>query len=195
MQVQKLELTSAKSACCPPEQSWKSPKLSSAPAGMAAGLNVTAGRVPCAENDTTCKKPCGEGSEEQKLPEVTIAGMPYSRRSFCRTAVSSNFVGLMVSVAGPLSSLTSVNDAVLIVPGAGAGLGTRVRPRAGAVAPAATGRPATAASRCGRCRDQGRLAARSPHAADGAIAISPSATWRPGHRQVFSQMRAANDCH
>jgi hypothetical protein len=54
---------------------------------------------------TTCEKPGGVGSEEQKLPAVTIAGMPYCRRSFCRVSGSRIDPGLMVSVAVPLALL------------------------------------------------------------------------------------------
>ena len=92
---------STKSACCSPEDSpelsWKSPTLSSVPAGMAAGSIVMVGCAPfcgvavygpAGEKDTTCEKPAGAGSEEQKLPEVTFAGMPYCARSLCRAAGS-----------------------------------------------------------------------------------------------------------
>src|SRR5215471_4258718 len=89
---------------------------------------------------TTCEKPAGAGSEEQKLPEVTVAGMPYCARSLCRAAGSSSSFGLMVSVAVPSELLTSVNDAVRIVPGVLAGPSTPVRPSASAVPAAA---PAT----------------------------------------------------
>jgi hypothetical protein len=37
---------STKSACCSRELSWKTPKLSSVPVGMADGLKVTVGCVP-----------------------------------------------------------------------------------------------------------------------------------------------------
>lgn len=68
--------------------SWKVPKLSSAPAGIAAGMIVT---VVCGPGccwgwigmDTACEKPAGVGSEEQKLPTVTLAGMPSFARSSC----------------------------------------------------------------------------------------------------------------
>ena len=101
------------------------------------------------DDETTCEKPAGWGSEEQKLPEVTLAGMPYCARSLCRAAGSSSSFGLMVSVAVPLALLTSVNDAVRIVPGAAAAPSTPVRPTANAVPAAApaTDRPATPASR------------------------------------------------
>src|SRR6266702_5685106 len=66
--------------------------------------------------------PAGGGAEEQKLPEVTFAGMPYCARLPCRAAGWSSSFGLMVSVAVPLELLTRVNDAVRIVPGARAGL-------------------------------------------------------------------------
>jgi hypothetical protein len=67
---------SSESACRWSGPSWKTPKLSSVPAGMAAGLIVMvkgSARVP----DTTCEKAASAGCEEQKLPEVTSAGMPY----------------------------------------------------------------------------------------------------------------------
>ena len=77
---------------------------------MAAGSKVIVGCTPdCGGTgasrggkDTTCEKPAGAGSEEQKLPEVTFAGMPYLARSLCRVAGSRNSFGLMVSVALPL---------------------------------------------------------------------------------------------
>src|SRR5215469_4399757 len=109
---------------------------------MAAGSIVIVGRTPdcgvtvdgpAGRPDTTCEKPAGAGSEEQRLPEVTFAGMPYRARSFCRAAGSSSSFGLMVSVAVPLALLASVNDAVRIVPGGRAGPSTPVRPRASAV--------------------------------------------------------------
>src|SRR5580704_17975047 len=99
--------------------------------------------------DTTCEKPAGWGSEEQKLPEVTFAGMSYCARSLCRAVGSSSSFGLMVSVAVPLGLLASVTDAVRIVPGVRAGPSTPVRPRASAAPAAApaTDRPATADAR------------------------------------------------
>src|SRR6266567_2599043 len=153
---------STKSACCSPELSWKSPTLSSVPAGMAAGSIVMVGCTPdCGVkvhgpggySDTTCEKPAGAGSEVQKLPVVTSAGMPYCARSLCRAAGSRSSPGLRVSVAVPLELLTSVNAAIRIVPvlRAGAGPRTPVRPRTSAVpAAAVTDRPATAESRCRR---------------------------------------------
>ena len=56
---------SAKEACCSPVVSWKSPKLSSVPAGMAAGSIVIVGctpdcgvtvNSPAGWKDTTCEK-------------------------------------------------------------------------------------------------------------------------------------------
>jgi hypothetical protein len=99
---------------CWPSASWKLPKLSSAPAGIAAGLNVTVGsatgwRPPprgLGWKDTTRKKPAGGGLDEQKRPTVTMAGMPSCLRSFWRVLGSSSTRGLMVSVAVPLALLT-----------------------------------------------------------------------------------------
>src|ERR1022692_3564087 len=131
---------------------------------MAAGLMVIVGSVTCCGsplpwncgwNDTTCEKPVGAGSEEQKLPVVTIAGMLYCARSLCRMLGSSSTRGLMVSEAVPLALLTIVNAAVRIGPllGAGAEPRTPVRPSANATPAAvpATDRPATPESRCRRC--------------------------------------------
>src|ERR1700722_5727506 len=100
--------------------------LISVPAGTAAASKVIVGCTPeCGATgaarggkDTTCEKPAGAGSEEQKLPEVTFAGMPYSARSLCRVAGSRNSCGLMVSVALSLAFLTILNAAFRIVPGA-----------------------------------------------------------------------------
>ena len=126
MQALELVSMSMKSACCWPELSWKSPTLSSVPAGMADGSIVMVGCTPdlgvtvdgqfC---DTTCEKPAGAGSEEHRLPVVTFAGMPYCARSLCRAAGSSSSPGLIVSVAVPLELLASVKAAVRIVPGVG----------------------------------------------------------------------------
>jgi hypothetical protein len=69
-----------------PAETRKLPKLSSVPAGMAAGLIVMVRGCFCPV--TTCEKPGGVGSEEQKLPVVTMAAMPYCRRSFCRVSES-----------------------------------------------------------------------------------------------------------
>jgi hypothetical protein len=91
--------------------------------------------------ETAREKPAGWGSEEQKLPEVTFAGMPYCARSLCRAAGPSSSFGLMASVAVPLALLTSVNDAVLIVPGVRAGPSTPVRPSASPVPAAAPAMP------------------------------------------------------
>ena len=57
--------------------SWKWPKLSLVPAGIAAGLIVTLTRccLGWTGMDATCEKPDGAGLEEQKLPAVTMAGM------------------------------------------------------------------------------------------------------------------------
>jgi hypothetical protein len=60
---------------------------------------------PAGWDDTTCEKPAGWGSEEQKLPAVTFAGMPYRARSFCRagieaTAVKAARSGQVVSARG-----------------------------------------------------------------------------------------------
>src|SRR5215472_16029593 len=128
--------------------------LSSAPAGMADGSIVMVGRTPdcgvpvpdpAGWPGTTCEKPAGAGCEEQKLPEVTFAGMPYCARSLCRAAGSSSSLGLMVSVAVPSELLTSVNAVVRIVPGVRAGPSTPVSPSASAVpAAAAADAPATA---------------------------------------------------
>src|ERR1700735_4199417 len=101
---------------------------------MAAGLKVTVGCTPdCGATaaarggkETTCAKPAGAGSEEQKLPEVTFAGMPYLARSLCRVAGSRSSFGLRISVALPAEFLTILNEAVRIVPGAK----VRIVPRA-----------------------------------------------------------------
>lgn len=70
--------------------SWKVPKLSSVPAGIAAGLIVTVMPWPgWTGMDTACEKPGGVGSEEQKLPAVTRAGMPaFSRSPWCSTYIN-----------------------------------------------------------------------------------------------------------
>jgi hypothetical protein len=86
-----------------PAATRKLPKLSSVPTGMAAGLIVMVRGCFCLV--TTCEKPGGVGCEEQKRPVVTIAGMPYCRRSFCRVSGSRIDPGLMVSVAVPLALL------------------------------------------------------------------------------------------
>jgi hypothetical protein len=69
--------------------------------------------------DTTCEKPDGAGLDEQKVPEVTFAGMPYWVRSRWRAAVSRSSSGLIFRVAVPLGLLVSVKAAVLMVPGLG----------------------------------------------------------------------------
>jgi hypothetical protein len=117
---------------CSAFASWKLPKLSSVPAGMAAGLIRTARTGPGSPglpgNDMTCPNPAGAGSVAQKLPVVTMAGMPSCARSFCRVPGSSSTFGLMVRVAVPSALLTSVNAAVRIVPVLRAGP-EPVRPR------------------------------------------------------------------
>jgi hypothetical protein len=112
-----------------PAATRKLPKLSSVPTGMAAGLIVMVRGCFCLV--TTCEKPGGVGCEEQKRPVVTIAGMPYCRRSFCRVSGSRIDPGLMVSVAVPLACSTRVKAAVRIVPvpRAGAEPKAPVRPR------------------------------------------------------------------
>src|SRR5215467_15311008 len=91
--------------------------------------------------DTACEKPAGVGSEEQKLPTVTLAGMPSLSRALCRVPGSNSSPGLSVSVAVPLALLTSVNAAVWIVPARCAGAEPiapdRPRPRTKAAAAAA----------------------------------------------------------
>jgi hypothetical protein len=101
----------------------KSPKLSSVPAGMAAGLICTTGPLSgwAAGTVMTCAMPAGIGAVEQKLPDVTLAGMPSWARSRCRVAGSNSASLLRVSVAVPLACLTRVNAAVWIVPGPGPG--------------------------------------------------------------------------
>jgi hypothetical protein len=65
---------------------------------------------------TTWSKPAGAGSEEQKLPVVTTAGIPSACRSLCRTLGSKSTFWLMVSVAVPLACSTRVKAVVWIVP-------------------------------------------------------------------------------
>jgi len=115
-----------------PAVTRKLPKLSSVPAGMAAGLIVMVRGCLCPV--TTCEKPGGVESEEQKLPVVTIAGMPYCRRSFCRVSGSRIDPGLMVSVAVPLACSTRVKDRP--------GSGPRVAGRSDQLTTAAFGCPA-----------------------------------------------------
>jgi hypothetical protein len=43
------------------------------------------------------------GSVQQNLPVVTLAGMPYSARSFCSVRGSRSTPGSMVSVSVPLA--------------------------------------------------------------------------------------------
>jgi hypothetical protein len=111
---------SATEVCAAPFARWKLPKLSSVPAGIAAGLITTArtgpGSAGLPGNDMTFVQPAGAGSEEQNLPTVTMARMPSRARSLCRVPGSSSTFRLMVSVAVPLALLTSVNAAVRIVP-------------------------------------------------------------------------------
>ena len=131
-----------------PAATRKLPKLSSVPGEMAAGLIVMVRGGFC--RVTTCEKPGGVGSEEQKLPVVTIAGMPYCRRSFCRVSGFRIDPGLMVSVAVPLACSTRVKAAVRIVPtprtGAAAESKAPVRPRPSTTAAAAVATAMPAAS-------------------------------------------------
>jgi len=99
------------SAVSYPWETWKAPTLSSVPAGMVAGLIVTVGFRTCwplspwntGENVTACEKPPGAGSLEQKLPVVTLAGMPYWARSLCSVLGSNSTFGSMVRVAVPFA--------------------------------------------------------------------------------------------
>src|SRR5580658_5241883 len=77
---------------------------------------LTAVAMEGGENVTTCGKPSGVGSVEQKLPVVTFAGMPYWARSFCSVMGSNSTCGLMVSVSVPLALRARVKAAVRIVP-------------------------------------------------------------------------------
>src|SRR5580692_9561725 len=88
----------------------------------------------------TCETLAGAGSEEQKLPTVTLAGMPSWARSLCRVLGSNSTFELMDSVAVPLAFMTSVNAAVWILAGP-CGDAEPVRPR-----PSATPAPAAPAT-------------------------------------------------
>jgi hypothetical protein len=162
-----------------PLETWKTPTLSSVPAGKVAGLIVTAGFCACwplfpwnaGENDTACEKPLGAASLEQKLPVVTLAGMPYWARSLCSALGSNSTFGLMVGVAVPLVLRVIVKAAVRIVVAGLAGDEPRPpdRPRPSTTDPAAAAAltPASAAP----ARPAGGRAA----------GPAPSGT-RPGHR-------------
>src|ERR1700735_3657375 len=115
---------------------------------MAAGLIVTVGLRTCCwppspwnagENVTTCEKPLGAGSLEQKLPVVTLAGMPEWARAPCSVLGVNSTCGLMVRVAVPLALRVMVKAAVRIVPVRAAGDEPRLpdRPRPSSTDPAA----------------------------------------------------------
>lgn len=119
VQVQEPSSMSAKEVCSTAAR-WKLPKLSFVPAGVAAGLIVTArtrpGSAGLPGNDMTRAKPAGGRVGGAEAAHRDHGGDAVLREVALQGAGSSSTFGLMVSVSLPLGLLTSVNAAVRIVP-------------------------------------------------------------------------------